>query len=167
MALKIVEDLNLKIHGDRTAVCYYLPRDDALELEVTLPPKMYMRPLNDSHVIKINSAWPHRYLGSDQFISYSIKYHESVGLFDDAEELLAWSLRYDNGSLGVLQVDENHLRKGYGSLIAKALSRKIAEAFESDITALIKYDNFESMSMFTNLGFKAAEKHLWLVLKRQ
>lgn len=165
MALKIVEDLNLEIHDDTDAICYYIPRKAALEFKIQLPPNIVLKPLNDSHVAKANSAWPHRYEGSDQFIAYSIRYHLNLGLFNEADELLAWSLRYDNGSIGVLQVDENHLRKGYGSLIAKALSRKIAEEFDCDITALIKYDNVGSISMFSKLGFKAADRYSWFVFK--
>lgn len=90
----------------------------------------------------------------------------SIGLFDDKDELIAWSLRYDNGSLGVLQVDEKHLRKGYGNLIAKALSRRIADEDDCDVLSLIVNENFKSISMFTKIGFKPADHHTWFVLTR-
>lgn len=115
---------------------------------------------------KVNSAWPHRYEGSDKFISYSIKFHMSIGLFDDKDELLAWSLRYDNGSLGVLQVDEKHLRKGYGNLIAKALSRRIAVEDDGDVMSLIVNKNVKSIDMFTKIGFEPTGLHTWFVVTR-
>lgn len=167
MALKLIEELHLTIHDDTNAICYYLPKDDSMKFKVTLPHNVQLKPLNESHANKVNAAWPHRYDGSIQFILYSIKYHINFGLFNDGDELLAWGLRYDNGLLGLIQVDESQMRKGYGSLITKALSKKIAEEFNSDISALIKRDNVSSMNMFTKLGFKPAERHSWFVLRTQ
>lgn len=123
-----------------------------------------MRTLSEENVEKINVAWPHRYDGSDKFISYSIDFHLSAGLFDDAGALLAWSLRYDNGSIGVLGVDSKHFRKGYGSFIAKVMSKKIADECDSDVTALIQHQNEKSLKMFTKLGFKEVGPHSWFVL---
>ena len=124
-------------------------------------------PLTLSNVVKINSAWPHRYDGSDQFVAYSIKFHLSLGLFDGNGELLAWSLMYDNGSLGVVQVDENHLRKGYGSLIVKGISRKIVAEYELDVTALVVQSNERSLQFFTKLGFKQTGEHTWFGMKNK
>lgn len=121
--------------------------------------------MTESNVKKVNSVWPHRYEGSEEFIAYSIKYHLNVGIFNDDDELLAWSLRYDNGSLGVLQVDENHLRKGLGSLIAKAISRKIAVEEDCDVISLIVHKNVKSLNMFKKIGFTEAGPYTWFVLK--
>lgn len=74
---------------------------------------------------------------------------------------------YDNGSLGVVQVDENHLRKGYGSLIVKGISRKIAEHFSMDITALVVQGNEKSLSLFAKLGFRETGKHTWFGIKKK
>lgn len=91
----------------------------------------------------------------------------SIGLFGDDGELLAWCLRYDNGSLALLQVDEQHLRKGYGSLVAKAISKRIAIEFDSDVTAMIVKHNQKSMNMFTKLGFVGVGPHTWVVMTAQ
>lgn len=123
-----------------------------------------MTTLSEQNVEKINAAWPHRYDGSDKFISYSINFHLSAGLFDDTGELLAWCLRYDNGSIAVLGVDPHHLRKGYGSLMAKTMSMKIAEVSNSVVTALIQHQNEKSLSMFRKLGFREAGPYTWFVL---
>lgn len=116
---------------------------------------------------QINLAWPHRYEGSDEFISYSIKFHMSVGLFDDGGKLMAWCLRYDNGSIALLQVDEQHMRKGFGSLLAKVMSKKIAVEFDSDVTAMIVDQNKKSIGMFTKLGFVDSGAHTWFVMTAQ
>lgn len=134
----------------------------------SLPADLRLKPLTSAHVDKVNSAWPHRYDGSDQMILYSIKYHHSLGLYTELDELIAWCLMYDNGSLAILQVDDNHLRKGYGSLMAKAMSKKIAEEFEIDVTTLIARTNSNSQKMFAKLGFKeTAGGHKWFTMKHK
>lgn len=89
----------------------------------------------------------------------------SAGLFDDAGELVAWCMRYDNGSIGVLGVDPKHFRKGYGSFLVKAISKKIAEELDSDVTALVQHENEKSISMFKKAGFREAGPHSWFLLK--
>lgn len=128
---------------------------------------MHLKSLSQAHVEKVNSMWPHNYEDSDKFILYSIKYHLNVGMFNEKNELIAWSLRYDNGSLAVLQVDNGHLRKGYGSLIAKIMCKKIANEFNIDVTALIQHENVKSLGMFTKLGFKEVGPHTWFVMKKK
>lgn len=131
-----------------------------------LPPNLKLKALSDSNVEKINSLWPHRYDGSEKFLRYSIKFHLTRGLFDSSENLLAWCIRYDNGSIGVLQVDEGHQRKDYGCLIVQAMSKIIAEEFDSDVTALIVSHNIKSLKMFAKLGFKEAGDHTWYGMKQ-
>lgn len=130
-----------------------------------MPTNLHLGSLTFANIDQINSTWPHKYDGSEFFLQYSINYHLNVGLFSKEGELLAWSLRYDNGSLGVLEVDKKHLRKGYGSIIAKAISKSIAEEFDSDVTAYITLKNVPSTTMFKKLGFREAGSHLWIVVK--
>lgn len=112
---------------------------------------------------KINSLWHHRYEGSDKFISYSIKYHLNVGIFNEDNELVAWCLRYDSGSLGMLQVAEKERRKGYGSLVSKIMCKKIAKEFNSDVISSIVPGNVQSEKMFSKIGFKNVGPHCWIV----
>lgn len=100
-------------------------------------------------------------------MSYSIKYHLSIGLFDERNELMAWCLQYDNGLLALLQVDTKHKRKGYGSLIAKAFSKQIAEEYGLDIGATVVHENSASRTMFEKIGFKIVGPHTWFVLKHK
>lgn len=116
---------------------------------------------------KINSSWPHRYEGSEKFVSYSIKYLSSIGLFDEQNELMAWCLHYDNGLLALLQVDIKFKRRGFGILIAKAFSKQIAEEYGLDIGATVVHENLASRNMFENIGFKIVGPHTWFVLKHK
>lgn len=138
--------------------------EELRETRLSLPSGTHLTSLSENNVEKINAAWPHRYEGSEKFISYSINFHMSAGLFDDDGELLAWSLRYDNGAIGVLQVDSKQRRKGYGTVMAKAMAKKIAEESDMDVTAQIHHLNETSISMFKKIGFKELTPHTWFVL---
>lgn len=85
-------------------------------------------------------------------------------MFGEDNNLIAWCLQYDSGSLGMLQVDKNHLRNGYGILVTKVMCKKIAEDFDSDVLSSIVPGNEKSLNMFTKLGFKIVGPHTWLVV---
>jgi GNAT superfamily N-acetyltransferase len=132
-----------------------------------IPKNLRIESMTEDNVAQVNSLWQHNYEGSDKFISYSIKYHISVGLFDETNELLAWCLRYDNGSVGILQVAKKHRRKGLGTLVSKFLCKRIAEEEDTDVLAQIVPGNVQSEQMFGKIGFKATTPHSWLVLQKK
>lgn len=167
MVCELRDELGLKLHIDADTACFHLPMADSLSLEYELPPNLHIKELTDENVDKINSIWPHRSEGSEIFVSYSIKYHLNVGLFDDDNNLVAWCLRYDNGALGILQTDANYLRKGLGSVVVKALSKKISEEFQCDNIALVVQENAKSMNLFTKLGFRKIGSHTWYNLIKE
>lgn len=133
---------------DTNTACLRISKENVLKFEVSLPVNLSFKSLTLKNVDEINSKWPHRYNGSEKFLEYSIKHHMSVGIFDNLDNLIAWCLRYDNGSLAILQVDENHLRKGLGSLIVKEISRKIVEKFDCDVISLVVHENLKSFNLF-------------------
>lgn len=110
--------------------------------------------------------WPHREEGSVKFIEFMIENNTNVGLFNETGELVAWCLRLSFGSLAAMQVDENHLRKGYGTIVTKAISKKIASDYNSDITANVIGANFKSLNLFNKLGFKDIDKNYWIGVKK-
>jgi len=167
MVCELRDELRLKLHIDADTACFHLPMADSLALKYELPSNLHIKELTDDNVDKINSIWPHRSEGSEIFVSYSIKYHLNVGLFDDDNNLVAWCLRYDNGALGILQTDANYLRKGLGSVVVKALSKKIAEEFQCDNIALVVQENVKSMNLFNKMGFKKIGSHTWYNLIKE
>ena len=102
-----------------------------------------------------------------KFVEYMIENNTNVGLFDDSNELVAWCLRLDFGSLTVLQVDENHLRKGYGEIVTKANSKKIASDYDVDISTNIVHGNEKSTNLFKKLGFKHIDNNYWIGLEKR
>jgi L-amino acid N-acyltransferase YncA len=67
----------------------------------------------------------------------------------------------DIGTLALLQVEENHKRKGYGSLITAALSKEFAQ-LGYDVIATVINKNAKSISLFEKLKFKNCGKTYWL-----
>lgn len=121
-----------------------------------------MGSLTKDNAAKINSVWPHRSEGSIKYVEYLIDHNESIGLFTEDEELVAWCLSMDMGSLAILQVDENHLRKGYGEIVAKAITKKVASESAIDLTANIVFSNFKSANLFAKLGFRDIDRNYWI-----
>ena len=133
-----------------------------IEYILSVPNGYELRSLSKIDAIKINSVWPHAHEGSQQFLELLIEVNPSVGLYSDNGELVAWSVGLEVAALGALQVDDNHLRKGFGSIIAKALSKKIALERDHDITAHIILNNTNSLSMFQKIGFKEIDSNNWI-----
>lgn len=73
-------------------------------------------------------------------------------------------LSLQNGMMGALQTDDGYTGHGYGSLVTKCLSKKIAE-MGFDVNVEISENNTPSRSLFSKLGFKFVEKVGWIITK--
>lgn len=94
-----------------------------------------------------------------------IKYNPNVGLLN-GDDLIGWCLIYDVGALAALQVKEKHLRKGFATLLVKAITKKFSQYFNCDVLANTSYDNVKSIRLLTKLGFKEVDKNSWIVIKK-
>lgn len=63
-----------------------------------------------------------------------------------------------------LQTDPNYLGHGYGTIVVKHLSKKIAE-MGHDINAGIFEKNYPSRNLFEKLGFKSIGEVHWITTK--
>ena len=144
-----------------------IKKREAYKTDYRVPDNLQVKSLSESHVELINSLWAHRYKYSEKFVSYSIKYHANIGFFNKNNELVAWCLRYDNGSLGMLQVINGERKKGYGSLISKLMCKKVAEEFGSDVISEIVPGNLISENMFAKIGFKKTDLHAGFEMRKK
>lgn len=113
-----------------------------------------MQPLQESDAHKIASVWSYKSAGNEKRIEYMIRHNRHLGLYDKISDLVAWCLQRDSGSLGTLQVDEKHLRKGFGEIVTAAITKKIATECDTDVTANIFVKNYKSLNLFKKLGFQ-------------
>lgn len=161
----VVQEFDLEVIFDDSTKCLYMSKDDAKKLQINVPKDLELRPLTVDCAAQINESWPYRSEHSVDYISYLIKFNLNVGLFDESGELLAWCLRIDVGSLGALQVEENHYRKGFGTIVASAITRKIAEELNEDTTSNVIETNVRSLNMFYKIGYKQIDRSSWIAVK--
>lgn len=69
--------------------------------------------------------------------------------------------RHLGGALMALQTHDDYLKQGFGSLVTKALAKKVAE-LGYDPYATIFDDNIASRSLFEKIGFEVKGR-LYLV----
>lgn len=63
--------------------------------------------------------------------------------------------------MGAIQVDSQHLGKGYGTIICRAMTKKLGDLGE-DAFACVGEHNTPSNRMFSSAGFKVTDKAHWL-----
>ncbi|XP_075154016.1 uncharacterized protein LOC142227385 [Haematobia irritans] len=140
-------------------VWQHVTREEALKFNTELPENITTRDLDETHAEFVNSVWPHRSADSEKFVRHLIKFNKSVGLFE-GDQLVAWCLIQPLGSLGLLQVEESHRRKGLGKLVVKIMSKYLAEK-GTEVTATVVFTNTPSLCMFKQLGFTIIDTVYW------
>lgn len=120
----------LKLHMDMypSTYLYFTPIEKILPLKVNCPPGITLKRLSVEHAEQINNAWPFRDDKSLAMKQMLIKFNPSVGVFNGAGELVAWSLLDTFQSGHALQVAEKHKGKGYGKLVRQACRLVVAKS---------------------------------------
>lgn len=75
------------------------------------------------------------------------------------------NFRLPTGLLGALQTDEQYFGKGYGSLVIKGISKKIAQRGH-DIYAGVIEENAPSRGLFGKLGFVSVGEVRWIMVMK-
>ncbi|XP_022232625.2 uncharacterized protein LOC111081018 [Drosophila obscura] len=141
---------------------FYMKAADALKLRVEPPAGFILKSLSVADAPLINEAWPNHHLGSLYFIQRQIRMCVNAGLYaEESQELVAWCIRLQGGYLGALQVKSGHERRGFGSLVTREISHRLA-AQGHDVMALVGPSNKPSAGMFSKLGFRIIDQCVWL-----
>ncbi|RZC34221.1 CKS, FR47, and/or Acetyltransf 1 domain containing protein [Asbolus verrucosus] len=153
--IRVVDNKNLKISQSEVPYLMYAASPEEVgKFAITCPPDVHVKKLDPSLGEQINSVWPHKFPGSEGFVSDLIEINGGYGLFlKGSDEPVAWVLKHCFGQVGMLQTDDNHKRKGYASLVLKALAKEMGgEGLWPFGTVLA--DNSASVGMFQRLGFR-------------
>ncbi|XP_017029368.1 uncharacterized protein [Drosophila kikkawai] len=141
---------------------FYMKAEEALQLKVEPPAGFVLKSLSVEDAPLVNEEWPNHHLGSLYFIERQILLCVSVGLYNvDTQELVAWCIRLQGGYLGALQVKDSQKRRGFGSLVTREISYRLASQGH-DVMALVGHSNAPSAGMFRKLGFQVIDQCLWL-----
>jgi DTW domain-containing protein YfiP/ribosomal protein S18 acetylase RimI-like enzyme len=127
-------------------------RDDALQKKqvVTIGQGAILRQLRPSDASSVDSKWPHRSHTSLKMITRRIETQDPccLGLEQqDSGELCAFILRYEDGSLGMLHVDEAYRRSGYGTRLLEEATWRLEERGEPRVAYIVD-GNSASQGLF-------------------
>ncbi|KAI4469222.1 hypothetical protein MML48_2g00003612 [Holotrichia oblita] len=152
-----VKELRTPIYVDVVTELYVIDKEDALKFEYTCPEHLYFARLKKSHAAQINDVWPHKSKNSQGYLEILIEMNNSLGLFLKSDDtLVCWVLRSPMGQMATLQTDVNHKRKGYASLVTKAMSKQIAQDGFNPLGTIVR-GNVASETMFSGLGFRSID----------
>jgi len=151
---KVIKELNLHVSSDVKTDLWWIPREQALQFDIACPPEVYVAPLKPNQASTINSIWPHKFPGSEDYVRNLIKVNGGFGLYlKTNDKLVAWVLKNFLGTMVVLQTLEEYKRRGYASLVVRAMSRDIAEEGHNPLGTVVT-TNSPSQGMFAKLGFQ-------------
>ncbi|XP_043065374.1 uncharacterized protein LOC108095098 isoform X2 [Drosophila ficusphila] len=164
----LVAEVNLQMDREMSTIMYSLTCEEAEKLEINCPEGYYLDKVRLEHADLINNLWSARHPGSLKLVEMLITYNTNVGLYEKESGLLcAWCLRLQSGFLGALEVIQSHQRRGFGLVVAAAISKAIATDLKQDITALVNMNNNAACRVFEKLDFKLirGEHYNWSMIK--
>jgi len=121
--------------------------------------------------VKIEGSWASYIHENSDYRSFTtVKYIKerlnndiSAGILVD-NQMLAWGLTHDDGSMGFLQVLKEFRKKGYAKNILLELIRQLRQEGKP-IFGNIEPGNKASVHLVNKLGFKFDQKSSWIKLK--
>uniref|UniRef100_A0A182WFH2 N-acetyltransferase domain-containing protein n=1 Tax=Anopheles minimus TaxID=112268 RepID=A0A182WFH2_9DIPT len=160
--IDVITAKSLEKEYDSETILYYMPKPDCDSLCVTVPEGFELKPLSSEDAAIADDVWPNRHQGSLFFLQRLAAWNANVGLYEcSTGKLVAWCFRLQAGPLGALQVDMGYLRRGFGTVVAIATAKQIAD-LGHDCFALVNANNVPSRTMFERIGFKHRGEAYWI-----
>ncbi|XP_065094267.1 uncharacterized protein LOC135714823 [Ochlerotatus camptorhynchus] len=142
---------------------YMITNNQAASFEYEVPSDVVIKELDPAYGSLMNERWPHRYPNSEMYIKLLIELNGGLGLFNkDSDDIIGWALKNEFAGVGHLQVMPKHRQKGYGELLAKAITKKIALEDGGTVNLFIVDKNVNSIHLFTKLGYKLIAGSNWI-----
>lgn len=127
------------------------------------PDDIYIKELDKTHAEVVNKYWGHSHAGSIEYLTGLIDLNTAFGVFLKTDDsLVCWVLRNHYGVLCNLQTVPEHMRKGYATLIIKAMAKYIAKNDDSPVCCIIIQGNTRSENFFGNVGFKKSDDCMFI-----
>lgn len=160
--INVITAKNLTKEYDSETVIYYMPKTACDSLCLTVPEGFELKAVHSEDTVKVNDLWPNRHQGSLFFLQRLAAWNANVGLYEcSTGKLVAWCFRLQAGPLGAMQVDPEYYRRGFGTVVAIATAKQIAE-LGHDCFALVNKANVPSRTLFERIGFKYSGEAYWI-----
>ncbi len=125
-------------------------------IEASLPPGCSIRALTPEDLDFVSS---HYSLSGRDYVLSRLEAGEMIGL-EDRGELVGFTGRHAEGSMGMLEVVPEHRRKGYGEILERFMIRKVLSEGRIPYCHIIK-GNDKSMNLQRKLGLEEAEEPVY------
>ncbi|XP_065080177.1 uncharacterized protein LOC135703015 [Ochlerotatus camptorhynchus] len=149
---EVIQLFAIELQLYNQTVLYKMTKEESLNLELVLPDGLHLKKLEPKHASIANDVWFNRCEGSEYTLRRLAAWNPSTGLFNASDELLAWCMCWSTGAIAALQVAKEHLRKGYGSIVVKAIAKEMAKV-GMNCYASVHCKNLISNLLFKKLGF--------------
>ena len=160
--INVITAKGLEKEYDSETFLYYMPKAECDALQLSVPEGFELKALSADDASTANDVWPNRHQGSLFFLQRLAAWNPNAGLYECATgKLVAWCFRLQAGPLGALQVDEEYKRRGFGTVVAIAVAKQIANLGQ-DCFALVNAANVPSKKMFERIGFKHDGEAYWV-----
>uniref|UniRef100_A0A1Q3FP93 N-acetyltransferase domain-containing protein n=1 Tax=Culex tarsalis TaxID=7177 RepID=A0A1Q3FP93_CULTA len=142
---------------------YLISKEEALQFQYEIPPNLVLKDLNTAYTDLMNERWPHRYPNSEKYIRLMIEFNRGLGLFNaDNDDLAGWVLKNEFAGVGHLQIMPDYRRKGLGEILAKAMTKRIAQEDNGPVNAFIVDKNAASIRLFLKIGYQRIDGSNWV-----
>lgn len=126
-----------------------------------------IRPLSDEDAHLLDSTWKYRSADSILKIQNIIKKYPTCGIYlmlEESEELVSWSVTYEDGSVGMLYTVEKYRRNGLARSVTQHLlvrRRSFQPGYAPYAFEYIVENNAQSERLSRSLGFLPIQKVDW------
>lgn len=163
MLAGVLEKFNCGYQELSDCAYYLIGKEEALQFQYEIPPNMVMKSLDASYSDLMNERWPHRYPNSEKYIRLLIQLNGGLGLFNATSgDLAGWILKNEFAGVGHLQVMPDYRRVGLGEILAKAMTKRIAQEDDGPVNAFIVDKNAASIRLFLKLGYRRIDGSNWV-----
>ncbi|XP_058818038.1 glycine-N-acyltransferase-like protein 3 [Topomyia yanbarensis] len=166
---KAISMRKLNVVQDSITNFYYISKENANTLLVERPVELRFDRISVEYLDYIYNQWALKESISQSsgynLLKRLILLNDSVGLFDEAGNLVSWCLRDQSGALSDLQTSEPYFRKGYGRAVVSELARRLSQLGD-DSYALVFSSNYKSCRLFEVAGFRKMCHAHWVVVRQ-
>lgn len=130
-----------------------------------MPENVVFRELLEEDANLCNQAWVYKSKNSENYVRSMLKLKNGGSALVDKEtkKILSFALVNEHLATGMLTTSQDEKRKGYGLLVAKHLTKMIAEkGFHP--TAYINNLNEPSQRLYEKLGYEIIGEINWIMV---
>ncbi|XP_011056239.1 PREDICTED: uncharacterized protein LOC105147134 isoform X1 [Acromyrmex echinatior] len=138
--------------GDVCACEYFEQEEESQQVDKEFDSDVQVRPLKAEHAEGIHELYPANDMECPEIFLRLIRTLSAAGVFVK-DSLAAWMVQSYYGAMFSMQTKPEYRRKGYGTKLARYLTKRVAEKGYYPFV-VIRPENEASQSLYKKLGFR-------------